>query len=203
MIFREEQIKAMEKLERVQLATTLPGAKPLCLVGTQSKDGITNLAPFSSVTHLGSNPLLIGMVTRPATVERHTLSNLEENKVWTLNHVNQAMLKQAHQCSARYNISEFEATGLTPHYVDDISAPFVAESRIRYALALKEIIDITSNSTKLIIGEVIFIEVENVHLLSDGGIDLESADSLASTALDTYYTLVKHAQLPFAKPPIS
>ena len=60
----------MEKLERVQFATTLPGPKPICLVGTRSLAGVANLAPFSSITHLGSYPLLIGMVTRPDVVER-------------------------------------------------------------------------------------------------------------------------------------
>ena len=105
----------MEKLERVQFATTLPGPKPICLVGTRSLAGVANLAPFSSITHLGSYPLLIGMVTRPDVVERNTLQNILDTKSWTLNHVTSKTLEQAHQCSARYptDVSEFDATGLT------------------------------------------------------------------------------------------
>lgn len=189
----------MAKLARVQLATSLPGAKPMCLVGTQSTDGITNLAPFSSIVHLGSNPMLIGMVTRPATVERHTLNNILATKHWTINHVHKDILSQAHQCSARYQVSEFDATDLTVHHEPDINAPFVAESRIRFALQLKEIIDIDSNKTRLIVGQVILIEFDDVLLESDGGIDLVQADTLASTALDTYFTISPHAKLPYAK----
>ena len=195
-----EDFESMEKLTRVQLATSLPGAKPMCLVGTQSTDGITNLAPFSSIVHLGSNPMLIGMVTRPATVERHTLNNILATKHWTINHVHKEILPQAHQCSARYQLSEFDASGLTAHHEPDIIAPFVAESRIRFALQLKEIIDIESNNTRLIVGQVILIEFDDTLRESDGGIDLVQADTLASTALDTYFTITPHSKLPYAKP---
>jgi len=200
MIIDQHDYQALEKLHRVQLATSLPGAKPIQLVGTKSADGITNLAPFSSVVHLGSSPLLIGMVTRPDTVERHTLRNIQETASYTLNHITPAFLSQAHQCSARYDISEFDATGLTPHFHEEIHAPFVAESPIRYALRLRDQLDIEANGTKLIIGEVTHIEFSDDLALPDGGLDLIKAQSLASTALDTYFQLVPHAQLPYAKP---
>jgi len=200
MKITKADLESMEKLERVQLATTLPGAKPICLVGTQSSDGENNLAPFSSITHLGSNPVLIGMVTRPATVDRHTLSNIISTRQWTLNHVHRDILQQSHQCSARYQVSEFEATGLSPVFEQGFAAPFVAESRVRYALELKEIIDIKSNNTKLIVGEVVLIEIQDSLRNSDGGINLDKAGTLASTALDTYFTITEHKQLPYAKP---
>lgn len=205
MILSPDDISSMEKLQRVQLATSLPGAKPLCLVGTQSGDGITNLAPFSSITHLGSSPMLIGMVTRPDTVDRHTLHHILQTKSWTLNHVHPSILEQAHQCSARYStgISEFSATGLTELFHEGIVAPFVAESRIRYALQLEDIIDIPTNGTKLIIGSVQLIEILDHELTNSGGIDLVQAGSVASTALDTYFTLNDLAQLDYAKPPSS
>ena len=49
MIITAQDYANLEKLTKVQLATSLPGAKPICLVGTQGKDGCANLAPFSSV----------------------------------------------------------------------------------------------------------------------------------------------------------
>jgi len=196
----KHDIEKMEKLQRVQLATTLPGVKPVCLVGTQSTDEQTNLAPFSSITHLGSNPMLIGMITRPATVDRHTLQNIMATGHWTLNHVHCEILERAHQCSARYQVSEFEATGLTPAFEASINAPFVAESRVRYGLELKETIDITSNNTQLIVGEVIFISIDDQLQQADGGFSLMAAGTLASTALDTYFKIVDFKKLPYAKP---
>ena len=200
MIFDATDIAAMDKLQRVQFATTLPGPKPLCLVGTRSLAGRSNLAPFSSVTHLGSNPILIGMVTRPDTVERHTLRNILETQSWTLNHVTEEFVAQAHQCSARYpdETSEFEATGLTEHHQPGITAPFVLESPIRFALKLEEIIDIPSNNTKLIVGRVWFVEIPDESYSPDGTVDISR--SLASTALDTYFLIQEVARLPYAKP---
>ena len=200
MILDANDIAAMGKLQRVQFATTLPGPKPLCLVGTRSLAGRSNLAPFSSVTHLGSNPILIGMVTRPDSVERHTLRNILETQSWTLNHVTEEFVAQAHQCSARYpdETSEFEATGLTEHHHPGITAPFVLESPIRFALKLEEIIDIPSNNTKLIVGRVCFVEIPDESYSPDGTVDISR--SLASTALDTYFSVKEIARLPYAKP---
>lgn len=96
-----DDITAMDKLVRVQFATSLPGAKPISLIGTIDAEGQTNLAPFSSVVHLGSNPALLGMISRPDLVERHTLSNILATKCWTINHLHPDILDAAHQCSAR------------------------------------------------------------------------------------------------------
>lgn len=202
MIINSADIDAMEQLKRVQLATSLPGAKPLCLVGTKSLTGVSNLAPFSSITHLGSKPLLIGMVTRPDTVDRHTLRNIIDTGSWTLNHLHSDILEQAHQCSARYpaETSEFAAVGLEETHHPDITAPFVKESRVRYALDLEDIVDIKANNTKLVIGRVRLIEMPDHCFQGDGGIDLVESGTLASTALDTYFSINKVAQLPYAKP---
>ena len=203
VIFTTKEIEAMEKLTRVQLATTLPGPKPTCLVGTRSRDGISNLAPFSSITHLGSSPILIGMVTRPDTVERQTLRNILDTESWTLNHVTAQTLESAHQCSARYpaETSEFVATGLTEYNHPGIDAPFVKECPIRFALALEELIDIPSNGTKLIVGRVQFIEVPDDSYSTDGSVNI--TNSLASTALDTYFSITELKRLPYAKASIS
>lgn len=195
-------IVAMDKLARVQFANSLPGPKPLCLVGSIDSEGRTNLAPFSSVTHLGSNPALIGLVSRPDLVERHTLSNILATGSYTINHVHMGILEQAHHCSARYprETSEFEATGLTPYYEEDVAAPFVAESMLRFALTLEETVPIASNGTLLIVGKVILAQLPEDHFGKDGSIDLPALGSLASTALDTYFELGKPVRLPYAKP---
>ncbi|MCJ8275234.1 MAG: flavin reductase family protein, partial [Bdellovibrionales bacterium] len=49
----------------IKLVNSLSGFKSANLVGTQSKDGQTNLAMFSSFFHLGANPPLMGFVLRP------------------------------------------------------------------------------------------------------------------------------------------
>ncbi|MGB6223423.1 flavin reductase family protein [Haloferula sp.] len=196
------ELSTMDKLARVQLATSLPGLKPVALIGTINAEGRTNLAPFSSIVHLGSNPALLGMVTRPDVVERHTLANIIDSRTWTINHLTPAIYEQAHHCAARYpdEISEFEASGLTPHFEQDIPAPFVAESPLRIALTLEELIDIATNGTKLIVGRVTLIQCQDGHVMDDGSLDLAAMGLVASTALDTYFTVSPLGRLPYAKP---
>jgi flavin reductase (DIM6/NTAB) family NADH-FMN oxidoreductase RutF len=195
-----EDINAMDKLVRVQFATSLPGAKPISLIGTIDKEGRTNLAPFSSVVHLGSNPALLGMISRPDLVERHTLSNILSTNHWTINHLHPGILDAAHQCSARYprNVSEFSATGLTEEYHDGFPSPFVAESRFRIGMTLEQIIDITANGTQMIIGRVAVVQTSEP-MQTDGSLDLSAMECLASAALDTYFTLQPEARLAYAK----
>ena len=196
-------LEVMDQRVRIQFATSLPGVKPVCLVGTRNAAGIGNLAPFSSVVHLGSNPAMLGMITRPDLVERHTLANILESRCWTLNHLHPAIVAAAHQCSARYpaDVSEFEATGLTEHREPDFAAPFVAESRFRIGLELAELIDIASNGTKLIVGRVTLVQIDDAHLAEDGSIQLAGLDAVASTALDTYFGITPLVRLPYAKAP--
>ena len=70
-------IDQMEKIFRLNLINSCTGYKSANLIGTQSADGKTNLAVFSSITHLGSNPPLIGFVLRPTTVPRDSYRNIK------------------------------------------------------------------------------------------------------------------------------
>lgn len=194
-------ISGMELLTRVQFATSLPGAKPISLIGTTDPAGRTNLAPFSSILHLGSSPCLLGMVSRPGGADRHTLANLVETGCWTINHLHPEILDAAHQCSARYpgETSEFDATGLTAHHHPGFAAPFVAQSRFRIGLELEDVIPIPANDTRLIVGRVVLVQLAEGALNENGGIDLCGLECLASTALDTYFRIQPLARLAHAK----
>ena len=197
-----EEIEQMELLARVQFATSLPGAKPISLIGTVNRIGETNLAPFSSVMHLGSSPCLLGMVSRPDSVNRHSAANIVETGCWTINHLHPQILDAAHQCSARYprEVSEFDATGLNAVFHENFKAPFVSESRFRIGLELVDVISIPANGTQLIVGKVVLVQVSRAHRMDDGSVDLIGLDCLASTALDTYFRLESLARMGHAKP---
>ena len=200
--FTSADIAGMELLARVQFATSLPGAKPISLIGTTDRGGQTNLAPFSSVVHLGSSPCLLGMISRPDLVDRHTLANLTEMRAWTINHLHPEILDAAHQCSAKYpkDVSEFDASGLTIHNHPGFPAPFVQESRFRIGLELEDVIPIPITGTRLIVGRVVLVQVAEEFLMPHGGIDLVGLECLASTALDTYFKLQPLARLSHSKP---
>jgi flavin reductase (DIM6/NTAB) family NADH-FMN oxidoreductase RutF len=109
---------------------------------------------------------------------------------------------KAHQTSAKYpdGISEFEAVGLQPEWLAGFAAPFVQESTVKYAMALRRIVPIDLNDTYLVIGEVQWVMVNKDLVQADGFIDLHAAGSLCSNGVDSYYSTHPLVRLPYAKP---
>lgn len=200
--FNRTAIDAMEKRFRVKLINSLPGCKSLNLIGSVSTDGRTNLAIVSTVTHMGSSPPLLGYVSRPASVDRHTLTNIIDTGKYTINQVASSFYRKAHQTSARYpaEVSEFEAVGLTPEWCEGISVPAVAEAVVSTHMRLVDTVEIKVNGTVLVIGEVEDVFISDYLLEDDGNIDLEQAESVAGSGLDGYFKLEKLARLSYAKP---
>ena len=196
------QLMEMEQRKRAQFINSISGFRSVALIGTRDTKGQTNLAIFSSIVHIGSNPPLLSFIMRPDSVERHTLTNIMETGFYTINHINADMYEKAHQTSARYpkNVSEFEATGLTPLFKNDFVAPFVAESHIQIGMEFKERLDISINQTSMIIGEIKFVHYPTNCLLDDGFIDIEKAGSITSAGLDSYHTTQVLKRLEYAKP---
>jgi flavin reductase (DIM6/NTAB) family NADH-FMN oxidoreductase RutF len=200
--FTSEALIQLKKNERAHLINSLGGFKSLALVGTTDKNGNTNLAVFSSVFHVGANPPLIGLIFRPSPPERNTFSNIIETGYYTINHVNESIYKQAHQTSARYDkdVSEFEITGLIKEYKDQFLAPYVAQSKIQLGIEFKEKIDISSNNTTLVIGEIKHIYVPQDCIAPDGFVDIEKANTVTCSGLDSYHKTIKLDRLSYAKP---
>ena len=111
-------IAGLEDRYRAVFINSLGGFKSVVLVGTENNEHKTNLAIFSSLFHIGSNPPVYGMIIRPDKVYRHTLENIIQTGYYAINHLNEQIYKQGHQTSARYDreISEFEVTFLETEY---------------------------------------------------------------------------------------
>lgn len=200
--FSFEAIMAMDKQERVHFVNSLSGFKSVSLIGTADSEGNTNLAVFSSVFHLGAHPPLLGMIFRPSPPERNTLTNLLETGFYTINHITEDIYRQAHQTSARYEkqISEFDETNLTALYKNDFKAPFVKQSRIQIGMAFREKIDIAINNTIMVIGEIVAVYFPQNCLSKDGFLDIEKANSITCSGLDSYHTTQRLNRLSYAKP---
>jgi len=197
-----DQIMEMEQRQRAHLVNSVGGFKSVCLIGTTDVLGNNNLAIFNSIVHIGANPPLISFIMRPDSVERHTLSNILSIGYYTINHLNEEIYKKAHQTSARYpkEVSEFEATGLTPEFKNNFSAPFVLESNIQLGIEFKERINLTINNTIMIIGEIKEMYFPTNCLQDDGFLDIEKAGTIACSGLDSYHFTNRLERLPYAKP---
>ena len=198
----DKELDQMEQRFRASFINSITGFKSVVLIGTKNKVNQENLAIFNSIVHLGSNPALIGMIIRPDSVERHTLENIEETGFYTINHILESFVEQAHHTSARYprNISEFEASGLTPFYRNDFFAPFVKESTVQIGMEFKTKINIPINNTLMIIGQIKSISLPEKAISTDGYIDLEITKTITNSGLDSYHRTERIARLPYAKP---
>jgi flavin reductase (DIM6/NTAB) family NADH-FMN oxidoreductase RutF len=201
-IYNTTHIESWERFYRANFINSLTGFKSVNLIGTINNDGQINLGIFSSIVHIGSNPALIGYINRPIKAAPHTLANIKATEIYTINHIHPTFLQKAHQTSAKYEdgVSEFEEVGLTPEFQENIKAPFVKESNIKYALSLQEIIPIQLNETFLVIGKVISIQIEQDIVSKDGFLQLDKANTLCSNGIDGYYSTELLDRYQYAKP---
>jgi hypothetical protein len=196
------EINSWERFYRANFINSLSGFKPVSLISTLHKSGLPNLAVFSNIVHLGADPALIGFINRPKQAAPHTITNIENSGVYTINHIHPSFVAKAHQTSAKYNegVSEFEEVGLTPEYNDGVTVPFVLESSVKYALTLSEIIPLKENGTFLVIGKLTHAYVLPSIVEQDGFIDLSKAESMVSLGIDGYTTTGSISRFDYAKP---
>lgn len=200
--FTKADIQNLDRIKRLNLINSITGIKPANLIGTISEEGVSNLAIFSSVIHLGSNPALIGLVMRPeGEVRRHSYENIQFNESYTINHIHTSFIEQAHYTSAKFaeEVSEFETCGLTEEYLAGFSAPFVKESHLKLGMRFVQAIPIELNGTTLVIGEVEHLFVPTTAMDDDGQLNLSTAKDVGISGLNCYYSLEKVGQFPYAR----
>lgn len=195
-------IDAMHRVRRLNLINGITGIKPANLIGTYSKKYGSNVSIFSSVVHLGSNPPLLGFIMRPSgEVNRNTYDNILESGYYTINHVHQTIMEQSHYTSAKFDHgdSEFARVGLNEAYLFDFPAPFVRESHVKIGMKFKEELPIKANGTKMIIGEILEIEVPEDSLDDKGYLRLDRIFDVGIGGLNNYYSLKRIATYPYAR----
>ena len=200
--YTDKEIEELPSRYRAHFINSCTGFKSANLLGTVSEDGISNVAIFSSVTHLGSNPPLLGFVLRPTSVERNTYDNLLKSGVFTVNHVNQNFIKEAHKTSAKYegNVSEFDKTLLSKECLDDFKAPYVKQSRIKMGCEFVNEYFIKENDCHFIIGKIKHIYVDDHIQAEDGWLNLERAQTVCIDGLDGYALPQILNRFTYAKP---
>jgi flavin reductase (DIM6/NTAB) family NADH-FMN oxidoreductase RutF len=200
--FTSADFDRMDRGFRRNFMNCLSGFKSVNLCGSIDSSGNTNLSIMSSVVHLGANPSLMGMIIRPSVVPRNTLDNILDTGSYTFNHISQEMIESAHQTAGRYEkgVSEYQEVGLTAFFSGVIAAPYVQESMMKIGLEFKEKIDIQSNGTHFIVGEVVEVMIDEKFIGTDGYIDINEAGTITVAGLDGYHSTSKITRLSHPKP---
>lgn len=200
--FSKKHIEEMHHLYRINLINSVSGFKSANLIGTKSKDNIENVAVFSSVTHVGSNPPLLGFFCRPTTVLRNTYENIKSTGVYTINHIHKSIIEDAHHTSAKYdaNISEFEVTDLNSEYKNECFAPFVKGAPVQLQMKFVQEYFIKENDTILVLGEIENLFINDNLLENDGFVNLSKAEIATINGLDTYAIPTLKKRLEYQRP---
>jgi len=186
--FTKADFQKLAKIPKINLINGCTGYKSANLLVTKSKDNLTNVAIFSSITHLGSEPALLGFILRPTTVQRNTYQNIKENLYFTVNHVTAAMITDAHHTSASYDefISEFDKTNLEEEYVDDIAIPFVKGSPVQLLCKYVNEYEIKENGTIHLIASIEQINVAENIVQKENWLRLDLENVVTVNGLDAY-----------------
>lgn len=202
MHYSGKDIGRLHHIKRINLINSCSGYKSANLLGTISKEGITNVAVFSSVTHLGSDPPVLGFVLRPTTVPRNTYKNIKETGVFTINHIFEDILEDAHHTSAKYpeDISEFDVTGLETEYKQGCIAPFVKGSPVQLKMKYKEEYLIKTNDVLHIIASIEDIYIQEHLIQNDGFVDLSKGKVAAINGLDAYAVAKNNKRFGYQRP---
>lgn len=148
----------------IMVATVAP--RPIASVSTIGCDGIYNVAPFSLVTPISMQPIIIGFsIGRRKGEKKDTLNNIEFSKDFVINAVSENIFKKMLQSAESYpsEVDEFKEVGLTPVKAEYIKAPMVGESPISLECRLKRILEfgIPPRNNNFIIGEVVQIHIKD------------------------------------------
>jgi flavin reductase (DIM6/NTAB) family NADH-FMN oxidoreductase RutF len=200
--FKRKDIDALDKIYKINLINSCSGFKSANLLGSISTEGVSNVAVFSSVIHLGSNPPTLGFILRPTSVPRNTHKNIKEIGHFTINHIHEEIIEDAHHTSAKYpeNISEFDVTELEEEFKGEFTAPFVKNAPVQMSMKFIEEIYVPSNDVMLIVSQIEELYVNNALLQEDGLINLSIGKVVAINGLDTYTIPAFKKQLSYQRP---
>jgi len=182
------------------------GPRPIALVSTISKDGISNLTPFSCFNFFGANPpiLVFSPMRRISDgTTKDSLRNVEEVKEAVINIVNYDMVHQSSLASTDYaeEINEFDKVGLTMLDSDLVKAKRVAESPVQFECKVREIVYITENpgAANLVICEVVKIHIDKEVMFDGDKIDQYKLDQVARMG-GSWYSRAQDGMFELPKP---
>jgi len=153
--------------------------RPIAWVSTMSRDGITNLAPFSYFNGVSSDPpALLFVASRHDTGhKKDTLLNIEATGHFVVNVVPESLAEAMNITATEYphGVSEFEKAGLTPAPAERVNAPRLKESPVHFECELYETMHVGVDGAgggTIVVGRIVLIHIDD-SILKDGKVDYE------------------------------
>lgn len=171
-------------------STILP--RPIAWVSTLSRDGKTNLAPFSFFQGVTSAPpslLFIPANTRDGS-KKDTIRNLEEIPEFVVNSVPFSLAEKMNATSATlpYGESEFSKFGVDAAPSTVVRPPRVADAPISFECRVHSIIPVGEGpaAANVVIGLILQVHAKDDVLGTDGFPDPAKLDLIGRMGGSTY-----------------
>lgn len=188
-----EPNKTNQTLKRSPIKSfTVP--RPIAWVSTISKDGVSNLAPYSQFQNLTFDPyyVMISLNQDRFGKRKDTTVNIEETGEFVCNMVTYDLREAMNITAAPFSAGEdeFEKAGL--HKLPSkLIKPFrVKESPVQIECKYVQTIRLPGKGNEgtvdVIIGEVVGIHIEDKYITPDGKIDIASIRPLARLGYSDY-----------------
>lgn len=166
--------------------------RPIAWVSTISADGVSNLAPFSFFTGVGSRPpsLLFCPANRRDGSPKDTLRNIREVGEFVVNVVAEPLAEVMNQTSAELpeGESEFEAFGIPAVPAVQVRPPRVAAAPVSLECRLLQVLSLQSGpgAANIVIGQIVHLHVADTVLGGDGFADPQRLQAVGRLGGATY-----------------
>ena len=176
--------------------------RPIAWVSTVSATGVTNLAPFSFFTGVGSRPpsVLFCPANRRDGSPKDTLKNILTTQEFVINVVPYRLAEAMNLSSAEVpsEESEFELTGLQVSESLVVKAPGVSSSPIRMECRLLQhlALDDGPGGANIVLGEIVHMHLDDNVLDSTGYADPVLLDLIGRLGGAAYCRTTEQFELP-------
>jgi flavin reductase (DIM6/NTAB) family NADH-FMN oxidoreductase RutF len=155
---------------RLLISCVIP--RPIAFVTTLSREGITNLAPFSFFNGVSSDPPVVSIAvsTKRDGSKKDTWRNIEETGEYVINVVVPELMDGVITGAKElpHNVSELELAKLRTEPALRVKPPRLADSPVNLECTLLRIVEV--EETALILGRVVLFHLRD-DVVRDGRVD--------------------------------
>ena len=178
--------------------------RPIGWIGTVSKAGVPNLAPYSFFNAMSDRPPL---VVFSSSGQKDSLSNIEETGEFTCSLATWDLREQMNLSSAPVTrgVNEFNLAGLTTAASRLIKAPRVGESPAALECKVWKTLDLPTDGKHthtLVIGLVVSVYIDDKYL-KDGLLDTVAMRPIARMGYMDYAVVTPESAFTLNRPEVS
>ncbi len=160
----------------------LVAPRPIALVTSCDTEGRLNAAPFSAFNYLSLDPAIValGVANRPGkeASPKDTARNIRSTREFVINVVTEDIAEAMNVCAIDFppDVNELEMAGLSTEASSLVSVPRIKEAH--GALECREFMTVEVGRSRIILGEVVGVYVEDRFIDPHGEVDAEALHAI-------------------------